>query len=238
MARATGIKICGIDTLANAQQAVSLGVDAIGLVFAPGSARVLEVSQAAAIAQAVAGKITRVGMFVDPATTAVERILDAVALDVLQFHGDEPASFCAQFGKPYYKALRAGQDSAHSLAQRHPDAVGWLLDTDIGGHFGGTGEAFDWALWPSAIQRQQSTGGAWILAGGLDARTVGAAVAALRPDMVDVSSGVEGARKGVKDPVKMSEFVAAVRAADAQLARAPAESKNIDPHSIAPARNP
>lgn len=227
---ATGIKICGIDTLELAELAVAQGVDAIGLVFAPGSARLLEQRLATEIALAVAGRTQRVGMFVDPKAAEVEQVLAAVPLDVLQFHGTESADFCRQFDLPFFKALPAGQRPAVAMAAEYPDAAGWLLDTATGGAFGGTGEAFDWSAWPDAAQRQETGAGPgagrWILAGGLDVENVGAAIAALRPDMVDVSSGVEGAVKGCKDAAKIEAFVAAVHAADAQLS---SQAPHFDP---------
>ncbi len=217
MTRKTHIKICGIDTVANALLAADAGADALGLVFAEQSARCLEPVQAAKIAAAVEGKTCRVGMFVDPQAQQVRQILDTVELDVLQFHGNEPASFCRQFSRPYIKAFRAESCAASAIREQYPDAWGWLLDAVSGDRFGGTGTAFDLSLWP------KGEAGRWLLAGGLTPETVAAAIVAVRPPWVDVSSGVETKLRGQKDPERISAFVQAVAAADAGVAAAAAQ---------------
>ncbi|MGI9325142.1 MAG: phosphoribosylanthranilate isomerase [Pseudomonadales bacterium] len=216
MAKATQVKICGIDTPATALSAVAAGTDAIGLMFAPQSARCLTLEQAAEISAVVQGQVRRVGVFVDQDVQFVQQVLGAVELDVLQFHGGESAEFCRQFELPYIKVLRAGQEQPPWIRQHYPDAWAWMLDTHSNAGFGGTGETFDWSLWP--VEQP----GHWMLAGGLTPENVESAVLATRPWFVDVSSGVEGVRKGQKDPAKMVAFVAAVRAANAALAAATA----------------
>jgi hypothetical protein len=101
----TRVKICGITRIDDALAAANAGADAIGLVFWPGTPRKVEFEQARAIAAAVPAFVTIVGLFVDPQPAAVRSALDAVALDVLQFHGDEPQSLCASFARPYIKAV-------------------------------------------------------------------------------------------------------------------------------------
>ena len=106
----TRVKICGITRIDDALAAANAGADAIGLVFWPGTPRKVEFEQARAIAAAVPAFVTIVGLFVDPQPAAVRAAVDAVPLDVLQFHGDEPQALCASFARPYIKAVPVRQD--------------------------------------------------------------------------------------------------------------------------------
>ncbi|MGH8714595.1 MAG: phosphoribosylanthranilate isomerase, partial [Casimicrobiaceae bacterium] len=143
----TRVKICGITRTGDALAAARAGADAIGLVFWPGTPRRVEFAQARAIAAALPPFVTIVGLFVDPQPEEVRAALDAVALDILQFHGDEPQPLCAGFGRPYVKAVpvRPGVDLLQ-YAARYRDARGLLFDAfEPGGMPGGTGRTFDWA---------------------------------------------------------------------------------------------
>jgi phosphoribosylanthranilate isomerase len=204
----TRIKICGITRLEDAVVARS-GAHALGLNFAAISPRRVALPEAARISSAVAGTLTRVGIFVDPEPDEVRRVLDAVEIDVLQFHGSEPDSFCAGFGRPYMKAHRvAARVDAAALLRDYPGACGHLLDAYVAGQPGGTGQLFDWRFWPAA------SGLRLVLAGGLTPDNVAAAIRSIHPYAVDVSGGVEAGRKGIKDPERIESFVAAVQAAD------------------------
>lgn len=201
------IKFCGITRAVDAEAAATTGADAIGLVFAPGSARRVTPHVAAAICLALPPFVTRVGVFVDPSADEVHQALRAVHLDVLQFHGVESATFCSSFGVPYVKAVRVRDaGDIRDAAQAHPAARALLLDAFVAGQPGGTGVTFPWQLVPAGTAHPV------ILAGGLDETNVGAAIAAVRPWAVDVSGGVEE-RPGIKDMARMQRFVAAVRAA-------------------------
>lgn len=205
----TRIKICGITSAEDARVAVDSGADAIGLVFYPPSPRAVTASQAAAIVAAVAPFVTVVALFVDEPAESIRRILESVPVDLLQFHGEEPAAFCEQFQRPWIKALRVQADTdlaARSTQYRRARAV--LLDSWQEGVPGGTGRTFDWEL------ARQELPVPVVLAGGLDEGNVGEAVTRLRPAAVDVSGGVERS-PGLKDARKIKRFVAAVRAADA-----------------------
>lgn len=204
----TRIKICGLTREQDLDAAVAAGADALGFVFYPPSPRFLDAGRAAALAARVPPFVTRVGLFVNAEPAAVRATLAAVPLDLLQFHGDEDAGYCAQFGRPYLKAarVRPGLDLVE-YARSYPSAAGLLLDAYVEG-YGGAGQTFDWSLIPETLPLPM------ILSGGLDADNVGEAVRRLRPWAVDVSSGVEVA-KGIKDAVKMTAFVAAVKKADA-----------------------
>lgn len=205
MAR-TRVKVCGITCLEDAVQAVDAGADALGFVFYRPSPRFVEPAIAAKIIASLPAFVTTVALFVDEIEALVQRISTETGVDLLQFHGDEPVGFCTQFDRPYIKALRVKPD-VEVLQQAAPyadSARGILLDTYRKGIPGGTGEAFDWDLVPEDL------GAALILAGGLNAGNVGAAMAAVSPFAVDVSGGVE-AKAGRKDPDKIQAFMDAVR---------------------------
>lgn len=200
------IKICGLTRPEDVDGAVALGVDAIGLVFYPPSPRGVTPALAADLARRVPPFTSVVGLFVNPEPAWVAAVREQVPLDLLQFHGEETADFCASFGLPYLKAarVRPGLDLVQYRAQ-FPKARALLLDAFVDG-YGGGGKTFDWSLIPPGFARQS------VLSGGLDADNVAAAIRALAPAAVDVSSGVEAA-KGIKDPARMAAFVAAVRTA-------------------------
>lgn len=198
-------KICGITRVEDALAAAEAGADAIGLVFYAKSPRAVSVQQAREIIEALPPFVTSVGLFVDASRCELGEILDAVPLDLLQFHGDETPDECDHYGRPYIKALRVkpGDDIAAQVA-RYANARGVLLDTFVPGIPGGTGEAFDWSLVPAQLSKPV------ILAGGLTAANVAQAIGQVRPFAVDISGGVESA-KGIKDAAKIHAFMEAVR---------------------------
>jgi len=201
----TRIKICGITREQDMHAVVNSGADAFGLVFYEKSPRHVGVQQAAQIMHAMPPFITVVGLFVNPAVDYVREVLAKVSLDVLQFHGEETPEFCAQFGRPYLKAVRVkvGVDLVQ-YAAHYAGAQGLLLDAYIEGTHGGTGESFDWGLIPHDLPLPV------ILSGGLHAGNVAAAIKQVRPYAVDVSSGVEAA-KGIKDAAKVAAFIKEVK---------------------------
>jgi len=200
-------KICGITRVDDALTAAKAGADAIGLVFYAKSPRAVDVRQAREIVAALPPFVTTVGLFVNASRCEINEILDAVPLDMLQFHGDETPAQCEGFHRPWFKALRVGNgEDIEAEVARYANASGILLDTFVAGVPGGTGERFDWSLIPAALAKPL------ILAGGLTAENVQQAIAQVRPYAVDVSGGVE-ASKGVKDASKVMAFVGRVRAA-------------------------
>lgn len=203
----TRIKICGITRADDLTAAVRAGSDAVGFVFYPPSPRALSPDRAAALVRRVEPFVTCVGLFVNAEPGSVRETLAAVPIDLLQFHGDEDAAYCKQFGKPYIKAarVRPGLDLLE-FARAYPTARGLLLDAWVEA-YGGEGQSFDWSLIPDNLPLPI------ILSGGLHAGNVGEAVKKVRPWAVDVSSGVESA-KGIKDADKIAAFIAAVRTAD------------------------
>jgi len=200
-------KICGITRVDDALTAAKAGADAIGLVFYAKSPRAVDVRQAREIVAALPPFVTTVGLFVNASRCEINEILDAVPLDMLQFHGDETPAQCEGFHPPWFKALRVGNgEDIEAQVARYANASGILLDTFVAGVPGGTGERFDWSLIPAALAKPL------ILAGGLTAENVQQAIAQVRPYAVDVSGGVE-ASKGVKDASKVMAFVGRVRSA-------------------------
>ena len=197
-------KICGITRIEDALIAAEAGADAIGLVFYAKSPRAVSIQHARDIVAALPAFVTTVGLFVNASREELNDVLAGVALDLLQFHGDESPAECESYQRPYIKALRVkpGDDIAQ-LAAPYAKARGILLDTYVPGVPGGTGAAFDWSLVPSGLLQPV------ILAGGLSAANVQAAIEQVRPYAVDVSGGVE-AGKGIKDAAKIRAFMQAV----------------------------
>jgi phosphoribosylanthranilate isomerase len=205
----TRIKICGIREAAHARVAADAGADAIGLVFYPPSPRHLALPDAAAIVAALPPFVAAVGLFVNPSEAEVRAVLSAVALDLLQFHGDESPQFCAGFGKPFVRVVRMeAQTDLLEYAQRFSRAKALILDAHVPGQAGGTGQTFDWEAIPRDLPIPL------ILSGGLTSTNVARAVREVRPWAVDVSSGVEASR-GLKDPRKIVEFIRSVQREDA-----------------------
>lgn len=198
-------KICGITRIEDALVAAEAGADAIGLVFYAASPRAVSVPQAQAIIAALPPFVTTVGLFVNTARRELESVLEAVPLDILQFHGDETPADCEGYRRPYIKALRVrpGDDIA-ARCREYRGAAGILLDTYVPGVPGGTGAAFDWSLIPGDLSMPL------ILAGGLTVQNVRAAITQVAPYAVDVSGGVE-LEKGVKDAEKIRAFIREVR---------------------------
>jgi phosphoribosylanthranilate isomerase len=207
----TRIKICGITRPDDALKAVDLGVDAVGLVFHAPSPRAVSLSVAVETTRVLPPFVSVVALFVDPSEGAVRQVLESVPVTVLQFHGNEDPVFCRGFGRPYIKAVAMRSAEVIEVSsQRYSDASGLLLDTYREGVAGGTGATFDWTMIPSRPPKPI------VLAGGLTAENVGAAIRRVRPYAVDVSSGVE-AGKGIKDLRRMQAFVREVEQASRDL---------------------
>lgn len=197
------IKICGITNLEDALTSIEAGCDALGFVFAK-SPRRITLKEARAIIKEIPPSVKRVGVFVNEEQARVREIAETCRLDLLQFHGDETPDYCSQFEHPVIKAFRIKDgESLKELANYK--VVAYLLDSHSEEVYGGTGKRFDWEL-----ARVAKAFGPIILAGGLDPSNVVQAIKRILPYGVDVSSGVE-ARPGKKDPLKIREFIQAVR---------------------------
>jgi phosphoribosylanthranilate isomerase len=200
----TRVKICGITRPEDGLAAAHSGADSIGLVFYPQSPRVVDMERARAVVRELPPFVTVVGLFVDAEPEHVRTVLEAVPVELLQFHGSEPPEYCRAFGRRYIKAvsMRAGVDVT-AASRRYRDAAGLLLDAYSTQVPGGSGAVFDWAQVPTELEQPL------ILAGGLSPENVVQAIRAVRPYAVDVSSGVESA-KGVKDEEKIEAFIRGV----------------------------
>ncbi len=202
----TWIKFCGFTRPQDLQHACELQVDAVGLVLVPKSSRYLELEQARMLIEDIVAPTRSVLLFLNPSQGQVEQAVETLEPDLLQFHGTEPADFCAGFGIPWMKAL--SQSVAADQMGRYPGAFKLLIDSHQPGGLGGTGETIDPVRFPG-----DSDGSRWLIAGGLNPANVAASVAQLRPFGVDVSSGIETS-PGIKDRLKMTDFVEQVRHAD------------------------
>lgn len=198
MSTLTRVKFCGITRVEDARLAASLGVDAIGLVFVPGSPRSVDRSTAAEICRALPPLVATVGLFMDAPEPFVRSVLAEVPLNWLQFHGAETPDYCRAFERPWIKALPMASPGD---VQYHvwSDAPALLLDAHAAGGMGGSGETFDWE---NAVLPDNP----WILAGGLKPENIARAIATLSPSAVDVSSGIESA-PGIKDATLMRRFM-------------------------------
>jgi phosphoribosylanthranilate isomerase len=202
---AVRVKICGISRNEDLSTACAAGADALGFVFYAKSPRNLSIEQAASLIKALPPFVQSVGLFVDAEPGFVRAVLEAVPLDLLQFHGGENPEYCRQFGRPYLKAVRVrpGVDLV-KYASDFSDARALLLDAFVPGVPGGTGERFDWRLIPAGLNKPI------ILSGGLNPDNVAEAVQTVQPWAVDVSSGVESA-PGIKDAAKVAAFIERAR---------------------------
>lgn len=195
------IKVCGMTRLEDALTASRLGVDAVGLVFHPRSPRYIGIEQARTLAAGLPAFVTVTALFLDPSVEQVRQVVDNVRVELLQFHGGEPAEFCRSFNRPYVKAVPMGSHAdVLEYTRRHAGAAALLLDSHSAGQSGGTGVSFDWNSLPKL------DGPPVILAGGLNPSNVASAIRIVRPYGVDVSSGVE-TKPGIKDEAKMAAFV-------------------------------
>lgn len=204
----TRVKICGFTTAEQAAFAAYAGADAIGLVFYPPSPRHVSTSTAREIVAALPAFTTVVALFVDATSEQIKNVIDQVPIDLLQFHGDEPADACRHYAIPYIKAIRMqSHTDIKALSKEYHDAAGLLLDAYHAHAKGGTGEQFNWDLIPDNCALPI------ILAGGLNADNAADAIYRVKPYALDVSSGVERA-KGIKDNHKIANFLTEVYQSD------------------------
>lgn len=202
----TWVKICGITNLEDGLKASSLGVDALGFIFAP-SHRRIDPEDARKIIQALPTPPLKVGVFVDEDPKEVFNVARYCGLDILQFHGKESEDYCKRFNYFIIKAIRVSDfRSLREMEMYHETMI--LLDSFNPHQAGGTGNPFPWEIALEAKRRRD-----FIFSGGLTPLNVGEGIKKVKPWGVDVCSGVE-AYPGKKDYLKMEDFLREVRKAD------------------------
>lgn len=204
----TRIKMCGFTRVDDARAAADAGVDAIGMVFWPGSPRCVTTDQAFSIVASLPPFVMTVGVFVNESADTIAGVCLDLGLGAVQLHGDEPRAMWNGWPCPVLKSVAVGPGFEPEGLRTWPRGVVPLLDAADTGRRGGTGRMVDWSLAAAAARVRPV-----VLAGGLTPENVGAAIAVVRPPAVDVSSGIEVA-PGVKDAGRMRAFVLAVRRAD------------------------
>lgn len=195
------VKMCGMTRSEDIAHAIHLGVDAIGLIFYPQSARYVSVEQATHLLKDLPALVTVVAVLVNPEPDLVYKIIDALPIQLLQFQGDESLEFCQQFNKPFIKAIQCvSTEQIVQAAQEFKAACALLLDTPANLSRGGTGNTFNWKIIPSNLDKPL------ILAGGLNESNVVDAINLCHPYAVDLCSGIENS-PGIKDHTKMNHFM-------------------------------
>ncbi len=219
------VKICGVTRPEDGELAAQLGAWAVGMVFYEQSPRRCAIEQARRIANLLRRRVLLCGVFVNAPLERVVTLADELKLDMLQLHGDEGPSFCAEVGRrsgaKVCKAVQVGAiGDLRDLERFHVDYH--LLDahsTGRSGLRGGTGESFDWEL-----VRSRRSSIPMILSGGLHADNVAEAIEATHPFAVDTASGTESS-PGIKDEERLRAFFAALGPSPAQMPpQSPAES--------------
>lgn len=206
------IKICGLTNESDAVAAIECGADALGFNFYRQSQRYLEMDEAEKWLATLPAQICKVAVMVDPPTKEALRIAALPFIDLLQLHGRETPAFCqnlAAAGVKFAKAMPVNhRQSAIEMSSFGTDLV--VLDSQVGGKFGGTGRSFPWSLARSFVATNPDI--KVILAGGLTPENVASAIEQVRPFGVDVTTGVEASKRN-KDRERIRAFVEAARSA-------------------------
>jgi phosphoribosylanthranilate isomerase len=200
----TKVKICGITNLEDARFASGALADYLGFIFYPESPRYIEPAKAGAINNWIEGP-TKVGVFVNQPLDDVNRIVKETGIDMVQLHGNESPEYCSLVDVPIIKAIHISEDSKPSaienLISTYSTKVDFLLfDTKISGHWGGTGQVFDWSILESISMEIP-----FFLSGGLNAANIKKSIEIVQPNGVDLSSGLEES-PGLKDFDKVEQF--------------------------------
>lgn len=204
----TKIKICGLTREQDALYCAEKGADYLGFIFVPSTPRFVEPEKAAAITSKIREREQRprlVGVFRDASVDYIREIATLAGLDAVQLHGTETDEDIRAIGLPAIKTLRVGDALPDTTA--HPSTEWFLFDTFDERRAGGTGRRFDWSL--LAVYHREKP---FFVSGGLTAESVGAAVSLVRPDGIDIASGVE-AEPGIKDLGKIDELFRRVKRA-------------------------
>ena len=206
----TQIKICGITNKEDALCAAQCGAAALGFIFYPPSPRYIKPADARKIVSALPAEMVKVGVFVNESVTEVKRIVEYCGLDMIQLHGDESPAYCRQYpAAQIIKAVELKNEADLVYANSyHVGAI--LVDSRHAGLYGGTGKKANWEL-AYRIKKKKSL----ILSGGLNEGNIAEAIKAVRPNALDINSGVE-LRPGKKDHAKLTRIFAIIRRADVE----------------------
>lgn len=209
----TDVKICGVKDPENLKIACEAGARFIGFVFYPPSPRYVDPHIAADLIRQIPSGIRAVGLFVDPDDQELLRVCSTAALDMIQLHGEETSARTEEIANitnlPVIKAIRLRTPEDVKQAEKYENSADWLLfDSKIDHDLpGGTGHRFDWEILKNRTFKKP-----WMLSGGLTPENIKDALKTLKPNALDVSSGVESSR-GIKDPEKIKAFIAAAKSA-------------------------
>jgi phosphoribosylanthranilate isomerase len=207
----TKIKICGLTRVEDALFCAGEGADFLGFIFIPESPRAIRAEDVAAIAARVREREKPpklVGVFRDASNDYIREIRAVAGIDLAQLHGSETDDDVADLGFPVIKSVRVGDTLPDTHAS--PTAAWLLFDTYDEQRGGGTGRRFDWSLL-AMYDRSKP----FFLAGGITPGNVAAAITLVRPDVIDVASGVES-QPGIKDHGKVKSLFDRVRRAGAR----------------------
>jgi len=205
------IKICGVTTIDDARRALDAGADAVGVNLVPSSKRVVDEATARAIVEAVGADAEVILVVADRTADDLRALAARLGVRSVQLHGSEGPELVRSLAPIAYQAVRIG--SADDVARARTFGGARLLaDAKFGGALGGTGHTFDWSL-VADLARERPL----VLAGGITADNVAAAIERVRPFGVDTASGVEGESPRHKDPAKMARFVKEARHAALKL---------------------
>jgi len=192
------IKICGITNYEDAELCCDLGADALGFIFYENSKRKVSFEEAKKIINKLPSFISKIGVYVNEESDAINRIAGEIKLTGVQLHGDENPEFADLINLPVIKSFRVNGEFEFSTLKKYKNCK-LLLDAYSPEVYGGTGQAFNWEIIPAGIRNEI------ILAGGISADNIGYIFNNIRPEAVDVSSSLEK-YPGKKDAVKLKEF--------------------------------
>ena len=205
------IKICGITSLIDATLSAEAGAEYLGLNFFADSPRYLEPNEVEELTTEIKllfPEIKLVGVFVNTPAMQINKIAELAQLDVLQLHGNESADFCQQFELPVWKAFRVKDSASLVDLDEYLQLGGIVLDAYKRGEYGGTGQTADW----EAIRAIRDELPNFILSGGITPANIEQALAELKPDIVDICSGVElDGNPRQKDSRKLEDLFEAVQ---------------------------
>ena len=205
------VKICGITNIEDANAAAELGVDMLGFIFAPSPRRV-EPEKARDIIRTIPPFVKTVGVFVDEDPAVIKQVISFCGLDMVQLHGDESPDICQDLMPRSIKSFRLKDESSLQPISSYQGKVrAFLFDTYLEEVKGGTGKTFDWNL----AVKGKKPGVPIILSGGLKPSNIKEAISIVKPEAIDVNSGVEK-HPGKKDPIAIKELMENMRETDSE----------------------